>query len=280
MTMKKLTAFLLLTTIFGCTRVKDISYPKDKDGLSVSYVKVKSKGTFFDVHRIADDDAPVWCSLNKDSATYVTVLSRYLSPEKEQKQMYVACYSGKKPVLDEAPVPDGSALKVKDNMFFRYSPVDQFYVVGARLSTTCKQAMMVYYFTLYSELCSAEDIECCMNGSGEDVNVYALVRTGMNDAAKTKIKDFFHYLENPQMARSTLGNSYELFKSHIQDKCSWNRWFHGAVSMGLEKPQDLLKEKEWALKFDSLRSCKMSIKKKAVIFAGQAVPETLDEILP
>lgn len=284
MTMKRSLVILTTLSFFGCGlfshRVKDVVYPKEQNGLKVSYVKIKSRGDFSDLYKISRNDLPIWCSMGELKKKHISVLGEYLNAGKKGSQTYVACYSGQKPVVEETAEQPDSFLKLEKGRFFMYDPLQEFYVLGVTLDTSCPQAMLVYYFTMYSELCSSEEMECCMNGSDGVFNVYALIRAASSEDAASRISGFLHYLEHPQLARSTQVNSLDLFNTNIQDKCSFNRLFHGAVNMGIEKPELLLEKEGWDHEFDSLKSCRIRIKDKALIFAGQEAPGTLDGILP
>jgi len=241
-----------------------------QNGVNVVYVEAKSDGAFSSVYRISEYDQPVWCSTGKEYQKYVQGLSKYLSSGNPVlAPTYVACYAGKKPRV-VVETSDVNINKTGSNdIVFSYHPTEEFYIVGARVSTSCVQNMPVYYFALYSEFCSGTDVRCCMNSDGTSFTIYAMFDNAFDANAVQNIKNFFDYIKHPLFSRSAQDNSYNLFMSYIQDSCSYNRWYYGAVSMGVLDPKSFLNKENWDTAFSSLKSCSLDIQKTVTLVVGQ-----------
>lgn len=272
--MKKIILIFLVAFGFcGCGvfghGTKGYVYPINEDGVNVVNVKLKSKGEFSYVYKISEFYQPLWCSTGEEYKRYINELSVMLLPQRPHSTpMYVACYSGNRPVVGDTH-PSNNTIKIGDGLTFSYHPTEEFYVAGAVVTTSCVQSMPVYYFSLYSEFCLGTDVKCCMNGDGKRFTLYTLFKGPFDNSAKQNVKSFFDYIKRSTLPKSAQDSSYNIFTSYIQDECSFNRWNHGAVYMGVSEPQNLLDKKYWDQKFGSLGSCSVEIKKTAVLVAGQ-----------
>ncbi len=273
--MKKIIFVFLMATIFyHCGmfnhREKEAVPLVKENEINIAYVKVKSEGDFSSIYRVSERELPVWCSTGKEYQKYIKGLSKYLSSENAvSTPMYVACYAGKKPRV-VAETADVNINKTEsNNIVFSYNPTEEFYIAGARVSTSCVQNMPVYYFTLYSEFCSGTDVKCCMNSDGSSFTIYAMFDSAFDANAMQNIKNFFDYIKNPVFSRDAQDNSYNLFLSYIQDKCSYNRWHYGVVSMGVLDPKSFLNKESWGAAFNSLKSCSLDIQKTVTLVVGQ-----------
>lgn len=276
---------LILFCLSSCSRseynMSDIVHPKkDKNGHSVSYVKVKRSGPFTNLFRISADDIPVWCDLSERSLKYLRAANIVLQP-KDLKPVYVACYSGKTPDIYDNHNVD-SALKIGKKVLYLYDPLDELLFVAVNIKSNCIQDMPVYYFSLYYDLCTGNGVECCMNGNGKSFNIYAVIKDDPSLDLRTRLKSFFEYIAKPSLSNMAQDASYDIFTSYIEDVCSFNRWYNGAVHMGITDPETFLDKNVWTEHFDSLRTCEIKIQNSLLMFVGPKgpKPELIDSLVP
>nr|HOW16966.1 hypothetical protein [bacterium] len=253
---------------------------KDKNGYSVSYVKTKSSGNFTNLFRVSADDVPVWCDLSGRSSRYLEAANLVLQ-SKDLKPVYVACYSGKTPEIYDNHNVD-RALKIGKKTLYLYDPLDELLFVAVSIKSNCIQDMPVYYFSLYYELCTGNGVECCMNGNGKSFNIYAVIKDDPSLDIKTRLKSFFEYISKPSLSNMAQDASYDIFTSYIEDVCSFNRWYHGAVHMGITDPETFLDKDVWTEHFNSLKTCEIKIQNSLLLFVGPKEPkaELIDSLVP
>lgn len=242
--------FLLSVIFSSCVFfIRDNSragHPVMSDTSAVVYVKTKGIDKTINTYSIGAGSIPIWCDVDEKYASFL------LEPS-TSKKMFAACYSGKKPILQENQLPSKNIITKQSEQrsgtfsiedFF--NPFSRAYIFSVSITPSRYEDFFVFYFDLYRKFCQKDGISCCMTGNGNDYKFSMVVEEPEN------VKQFYMEIDSVVAYMNSSHNDYKdvatlygLFSSTMYDKCSFNRWYYDAISAGLVSPELFMNFEKW-----------------------------------
>ena len=161
------------------------------------------------------------------------------------------CYSGNRPLINTQEIESSNGVVYK-NRFQQapfveeeFNPYSKFYLIGIVLSGSGRD-LLPKYFDLYKEFCLEDNTECCMVNNGKDIVFDVIIEEHDNTSViERTIKNIKTFVDNKAISEEDIRVGYNIFRSTLMDRCSYERWYYDSIYMGIHRPESLLNYDNW-----------------------------------
>ena len=227
-------------------------HPEEYKGIRTVYVQDNEYGQGYSIYKSDKHEIPTWCNIKNSHANAVKSFNEnFIKYDEKDIPTFFVCYSGNKPVVNSEEIEASNGVIYKNRFqqtpFLQeeFSPYSKLYLIGIILSGRGRD-LLPEYFDLYKEFCLEDNIGCCMVNSGQDI-IFNIVIEGHNDVAiiEKTVKNIKTFVDNKAISEDDVMVGYNLFRSTILDKCSFERWYYGSIYMNIVRPESLLTYDDW-----------------------------------
>ena len=242
-------------------------HPEEYKGVRSVYVKDNEHGQGYSIYKSDRHDVPSWCNIKNSYASAVKSFNEnFIKYDERDVPTFFVCYSGNKPTVNSEEIESSNGVVYKNRFqqtpFLQeeFSPYSKLYLIGIVLSGGGRD-LLPEYFDLYKEFCLDDNVGCCMVNSGQDI-VFNIVIEGHDDVSviEKTIKDVKVFIDNKAISEDDVMVGYNLFKSTILDKCSFERWYYDSIYMNIARPEFLLDYDNWLSYFKNENGQDIKIK--------------------
>ena len=242
-------------------------HPEEHKGVRSVYVKDNEYGQGYSIYKSDKHEVPAWCNIKKSYANAVKSFNENFTKDEDRNMpTFFVCYSGNKPALSSEEIEASNGVVYKNRFqqtpFLQeeFSPYSKLYLIGIVLSGGGRD-LVPKYFDLYKEFCLDDNVGCCMVNSGNDI-VFNIVIEGHDDVLVIEkvVKEIKSFVENKAISEDDVRVGYNLFRSMILDKCSFERWYYDSLYMGIVKPESFLDYNNWLSYFKNENGQDIKIK--------------------